>query len=638
MSEFFQPLVSIIIPVYNGSRYLGQALDSALAQTYGNFEILVVNDGSNDGGKTREIALSYGDKVRYFEKENGGVSSALNLGIKNMCGEYFSWLSHDDIYLPDKLKIQIEILSKEDRKDAIVYGNYDNIDQNSKVISKFNAGKAFPRAKLGHSLYPLLRGLTHGCSLLIHKSHFERVGVFDENLRTASDYDLWFKIFRGAKLIYHDGVLIQNRCHPDQQVHYSTTHVAECNQLWSSMVDRLTTEEMRQMSGSVYQFYRSTAEFLKQTPFLEAQRHVQQLADNFREKISVVIPFYNRIPLVLEAIRSVLAQTYQYFEILLIDDGSTDDPTPVVEMASTDPRIKYFRKAHAGVSAARNHGLDRATGDYIAFLDSDDMYVPQKLEKQLSFMKAKDIYFSHTSYTRVSFEGEPVQVINTSEANGYIYPRILAACGISTSTVMARREIFEQHRFKEEIVMGEDVCLFIDIAYEHPIGGMSESLTNFRIGPTTAVFSKESQKIGYFNVLQHILQNPEYASHDYFIHLLLVDYSNTLCSTRTAKLIKKARSFRFRIRIIDWGIRFAESLIDVGPVETCVKIYRKVRKKFSPVFDMGAKFTESLRNFGFNETCKLIFRKLRSNSSPQEFSAAALSQMKEIRQENRRAA
>ena len=73
--------VSIIIPVYNGSNYLKEAIESALAQTYDNVEVLVVNDGSNDGGATEQIALSYGERIRYFKKENGGVASALNVGI-----------------------------------------------------------------------------------------------------------------------------------------------------------------------------------------------------------------------------------------------------------------------------------------------------------------------------------------------------------------------------------------------------------------------------------------------------------------------------------------------------------------------------------------------------------------------------
>ena len=94
------PLVSIVIPVYNGASYLREAIDSALAQTYSDVEVIVVNDGSTDGGKTRDIASSFGDRIRYIEKVNGGVATALNLGIREMCGKFFSWLSHDDVYLP----------------------------------------------------------------------------------------------------------------------------------------------------------------------------------------------------------------------------------------------------------------------------------------------------------------------------------------------------------------------------------------------------------------------------------------------------------------------------------------------------------------------------------------------------------
>ena len=82
----FSPLVSIVIPVYNGSNYLAEAIDSALAQTYPNIEILVINDGSKDDGATKNLALSYGDKIRYFEKENGEVATALNFGIEKLNG------------------------------------------------------------------------------------------------------------------------------------------------------------------------------------------------------------------------------------------------------------------------------------------------------------------------------------------------------------------------------------------------------------------------------------------------------------------------------------------------------------------------------------------------------------------------
>src|SRR5574344_1270331 len=102
--------VSIVIPVYNGSNYLKQAIDSAINQTYKNIEIIVVNDGSNDDEATEKIALSYGDKIKYYKKVNGGVASALNLALKNMTGKYFSWLSHDDLYYANKIEKQINFI------------------------------------------------------------------------------------------------------------------------------------------------------------------------------------------------------------------------------------------------------------------------------------------------------------------------------------------------------------------------------------------------------------------------------------------------------------------------------------------------------------------------------------------------
>ena len=108
----YQPKVTIIIPVYNGSNFLAQAIDAALAQTYKNCEILVINDGSKDDGASEKIALSYGDKIKYFCKENGGVSSVLNFAFTKMEGEWFSWLSHDDLYLPEKIEKQIAFINK----------------------------------------------------------------------------------------------------------------------------------------------------------------------------------------------------------------------------------------------------------------------------------------------------------------------------------------------------------------------------------------------------------------------------------------------------------------------------------------------------------------------------------------------
>lgn len=156
MNKEFNPLVSIIIPVYNGANYVAEAIESALNQTYKNIEIIVVNDGSTD--ETEKIVKKYGDKVRYFSKENGGTSTALNVGIKNMKGDYFSWLSHDDMYYPNKIKIQIEELKKLENKDTILMTDHDGINENyektyrTNYISHINA---YP-PRINSNLHPVI--------------------------------------------------------------------------------------------------------------------------------------------------------------------------------------------------------------------------------------------------------------------------------------------------------------------------------------------------------------------------------------------------------------------------------------------------------------------------------------------------
>lgn len=215
----FKPLVSIIIPVYNGSNYMREAIDSALAQTYENIEVIVVNDGSKDDGKTEETALSYGDKIRYFKKENGGVSSALNLGIEKMQGEYFSWLSHDDMYEPQKVEKQVDALMKsEDKMVAVCSGK--PINEKSELIAK-HSSKRFEKDGIvswNEAFVNLFnQGSFNGCAFLIHKSVFEKVGKFDEGLRYVQDLLMWAKIFLNRyPLLYMQDELVLSRIHGGQ--------------------------------------------------------------------------------------------------------------------------------------------------------------------------------------------------------------------------------------------------------------------------------------------------------------------------------------------------------------------------------------------------------------------------------------
>jgi len=250
------PLVSIVIPVYNGAQYLSAAIDSALGQTYPNIEVLVVNDGSCDDGETARVAKRYGDRIRYEEKENGGVATALNLGIERMRGEYFAWLSHDDLYLPGRIAHQMSLIRRYGPRQ-LVAGGYWLVNSQLEILAPQDIRRMYTREKLDIPLFPVFHCAVNGCTMLIHKQHFDRVGLFESSLSTTQDYDLWFRMLRGQRLVYTRQLDVLSRVHDGQtSVAMLNKHQAECTELWLKLFSKLTDEEMTAMAGSVKTFYR----------------------------------------------------------------------------------------------------------------------------------------------------------------------------------------------------------------------------------------------------------------------------------------------------------------------------------------------------------------------------------------------
>lgn len=258
-----QPKVSIIIPVYNGSNYLKEAIDSALGQTYRNLEILVINDGSNDDGKTEAIALSYGEKIRYFKKENGGVASALNLGIKEMKGEYFSWLSHDDVYYPNKIQREVEEILASGDRTKLVQCEYDFYEESTGTYTPTDFAKTYSIEQLTNSVFSVLQLQIHACCALIHKSHFERVGLFDESLRTVQDIEMWFRLFRGQRSLFVPERLYKVREHAEAGNHTIPSYYKETGKLYQQLIEQLKQEEMEEIWGNAKSFIIRMRGFLK---------------------------------------------------------------------------------------------------------------------------------------------------------------------------------------------------------------------------------------------------------------------------------------------------------------------------------------------------------------------------------------
>jgi glycosyltransferase involved in cell wall biosynthesis len=240
------PRVSIIIPVYNGSDYLRGAIESALGQTYPNVEVIVVNDGSNDAGATEAIARSFGDRIRYLWKENGHVASALNHGIRHMGGDCLSWLSHDDLYHPDKVAAEVEALAGQDRR-TVVYSDFETLDVATGAVRPVRLPHVPPER---FRYFITVNNSLHGCTLLVPRAAFDECGLFNERLRTTQDYDLWFRIAAAFRFVHLPRVLVTARLHPGQGSHQLRgVALEECDALLAGFVKALGTEEIERATG-----------------------------------------------------------------------------------------------------------------------------------------------------------------------------------------------------------------------------------------------------------------------------------------------------------------------------------------------------------------------------------------------------
>lgn len=266
------PLVSVIIPVYNGGDYLAEAINSVLSQSYPNIEIIVVNDGSDDEDLTEKVALSFGKRIRYFSKKNGGVSSALNFGLKKMKGDFFSWLSHDDVYRENKIFKQVKYLLLHPEV-SLVYGNYEL--QNEKGVPFFcvTPNRDYPSI---YPLFHLFRRQTNICTALIRKEVFQRIGYFKESSTTTQDYEFLFQCFINLQCSYLDEIFVNTRIHPKQGSQTIKSHIDNAEKMWMFFFSSLSNEWYQKFGGKK-NFLKDSINYFKNTPYLKVASFCEKL-------------------------------------------------------------------------------------------------------------------------------------------------------------------------------------------------------------------------------------------------------------------------------------------------------------------------------------------------------------------------
>lgn len=225
--------------------------------------------------------------------------------------------------------------------------------------------------------------------------------------------------------------------------------------------------------------------------------------------VSVIMPAYNMERFIDQAIRSVMDQTMTDWELLVIDDGSTDDTCAIVErLACQDCRIRLYRNPeNLGVAKTRNRGFELSRGEYVALLDSDDLWLPEKLEKQLALAKRTGAELVYCSYAIVDAGLEKVR-------EDYLVPEradfetLLKENVIGCSTVLLRRELTRDHRF-EPAYLHEDYVLWLELLRQgYSAAGCTEPLTKWRLIANSRSFDKRKSAKSRWMIYRDYLHLP----------------------------------------------------------------------------------------------------------------------------------
>jgi glycosyltransferase involved in cell wall biosynthesis len=247
------PCVSVIIPAYNIAEFIGETLDSVMAQTYTDYEVVIVNDGSPDTEAMERVLAGYPDRIVYIKQENQGAGAARNAGLKAAHGRYVAFLDGDDVWFPSHLSEQVALIESGPGYDLVYAdaeifgGNHDNF----RTCMEANPSD-------GEATFDSL--LSSKCSVITsavvaRREPIIEVGSFDETLRNAQDFDLWLRLAKrpGARLNYQRKVLIRHRIGHESLASNEIRSLEAEVRVLTKMAERpdLTPEEQATISRTV---------------------------------------------------------------------------------------------------------------------------------------------------------------------------------------------------------------------------------------------------------------------------------------------------------------------------------------------------------------------------------------------------
>ena len=411
------PAVSVIIPVYDTEKYLRECLDSVLNQSLRDIEIICVDDGSTDSSpQILEEYAARDSRVKILRQQNKFAGVARNNGMKIARGKYLCFLDSDDTFAPEMLE---KMVARAEATDAdIVCCDFkneyaDNPEKNSVV--RVGNGKH----RDGNAFSFIDSGLPFGALRLapwnkIFRREFVAGSPLLTFLDTRSSNDLTFvctafalaervaivpEAFPTYRRVADSSISKDRGSHQDDSLRAWTDLEKRLREagVYEKLRERVITQRV---SSQNYELgFNPNAEFLEKiyetfpdTPFASREKFEMLVFGKVvSPKVSVIVPVYNTENYLRESLGSIVGQTLKDIEIICVDDGSTDtSPQILEEYAARDSRVKILRQQNKFAGVARNNGMKVARGKYLCFLDSDDTFAPEMLEKMVARAEATD--------------------------------------------------------------------------------------------------------------------------------------------------------------------------------------------------------------------------------------------------------
>ena len=392
-------LISIVIPIYNAEKYLEECLNSIKSQTYKNFEVIMVNDGSKDDSETICMNFLRSDsRFRYLKKANGGVSSARNLGLDNVKGDYITFIDADDWVDENYLDLLITTVKK-NHSDIVVssYKQFNNIDVfylrayslQEKYLLNFEKMNRDDFLTIFPKLMSINVCFNNAVAKLFRKELVKNLR-FDTSIKYGEDLDFYFRLYLNVDSIsYVDEPTYVYRMHGDSTTsNFNQEHAEQELSIFKQMYEKIQEIGLPSIHyfNKLKKLLELRMDFLENkvllNEYLDFLKNIGETVTYPNTLISVVIPIYNVSPYLRLCLESIENQTYPHFEVLLVNDGSRDDSKDICqEFIHKDERFRYFEQENLGISVARNTGILNSNGEFITFIEGDDFVDPNYLEE-----------------------------------------------------------------------------------------------------------------------------------------------------------------------------------------------------------------------------------------------------------------